>query len=53
MCCLHPQAREIIERGHHISVYQRDINLPYLFPLMEEVFSNQYYLRYISIEHKL
>jgi hypothetical protein len=33
MCCLHLQEREIIERGHHISVFRVHVKLPYLSPL--------------------
>ena len=35
MCCLHLQAREIIERGHHISVYRVHVSLPYLSTLIK------------------
>jgi hypothetical protein len=34
MCCLHLQAMEIIERGHHISVYRLQVKLPSRFPLV-------------------
>jgi hypothetical protein len=37
MCCLHLQEREIIERGHHISVYRLQVKLPSRFPLMNHM----------------
>ena len=35
MCCLQLKAREIIECGHHISVYQVHNKLPYLSSLLD------------------
>jgi len=33
-CCFHPAAKEIIERGHHISVYRVHVKLPCICPLL-------------------
>ena len=40
MCSLHLQTREIIGRGHHISVYRIHVKLPYLSPWPLALFSH-------------